>query len=347
MEKEWSVSLEAYGFPREILHDYPLHLRQIQPLRKVLYLLTAEGEFVLKRFLFGEAALRFSLAAMDHLTKSGFCGVPRILETHNGEAYCVIEGIPYFIMSFQRGEESDYRRSDHLTLATRALAELHNKSRGFSPPSAPGKIQYGTWIGHFRERLRQMEEYVALAKEEDSPFAHMYREAGAYGIYEAERAIEQLCASPYLELSEQAQIEGEFCHHDYAHHNVLIDEGSAVSVVDFDYAICDIRSHDLASLLLRNMKRSGWNGRLAQKILHHYHECSPLRTGEMELLSAMLRFPQEVWEAGYFYYGKKKKPSGKWEKRLQHWLDLRLQRAEFLRDFEQRAKHTGERAWIS
>ena len=39
-----------------------------------------------------------------------------------------------------------------------------------------------------------------------------------------------------------------FCHHDFAHHNLLIDKQGEINVIDFDYCILDSHIHDLASL---------------------------------------------------------------------------------------------------
>lgn len=45
-----------------------------------------------------------------------------------------------------------------------------------------------------------------------------------------------------------------FCHHDYAHHNILVDDKNELNIIDFDYCILDSHLHDLASLLIRAMK---------------------------------------------------------------------------------------------
>jgi CotS family spore coat protein len=331
--------LEENGFPQEILDVYDLPVLQVQPVRKVMRLFSERGDFVLKRFIFGRKNLDFSLAAMIHLRNHGFVGVPWIERTREGTLYTEVDGIHYIIMSWQPGRESDYERIDHLALATRTLAELHAKSRGFVPPDVPGKVQYGTWIDHFQERIGEMERFVSFAREEDSAFARMYAETGAYFISEAKCAVEHLLKSPYEELSEKARIEREFCHHDFAHHNVLIGDGPTVSVVDFDYAICDARTHDIASLILRNMKHTGWDGRTARFILRAYDQCTKLMKGETDLIYGMLRFPQDFWEAGYFYYIEKNRPLEVLEKRLRKWNEMRELREEFLQDFKENADY--------
>ncbi|GIM44631.1 hypothetical protein DNHGIG_01800 [Collibacillus ludicampi] len=329
--------LEENGFPQEILDAYDLPVQKVQPVRKVIRLFTDLGDFVLKRFVFGKTNLEFSIAAMIHLEKNGFRSVPTIVRTEEGNSYTEVDGIHYVIMSWQQGRESDYERIDHLAMATRALAELHRKGKGFVPPYAPGKVQYGMWINHFVERIGEMERFVDYAREEDSFFARMYVETGAYFISEAKCAVDHLIRSPYEELSEKARDERELCHHDYAHHNVLIGENHTVSVIDFDYAICDVRAHDIASLILRNMKHTGWDGRTARFILRAYDQSSKLMKGETDLIYGMLRFPQDFWEAGYFYYVEKNRSPEVLEKRLRKWIELRENRADFLQDFKMNA----------
>ena len=75
------------------------------------------------------------------------------------------------------------------------------------------------------------------------------------------RSIYNLCKSEYIsKMKEEIKHRG-FCHHDYAHHNVLIEKSGGVNIIDFDYCILDTHLHDLSSLLIRRMKNGKWSSR--------------------------------------------------------------------------------------
>jgi len=339
--EELTVSqvLDLCGFPPGVLDHYDLEVPAAQPVRKVVRLRSPSGDWALKRFKLTTEELSFSLAAMKHLRARGFA-VPKILPARDGRGFVEMEdGIKYFVMEWLNGRESSYGHVLDLALAARGLALFHQSTRGFSPPPCPGKEQWGTWTGHFLERIEELREWTVLAEQGGTPFDHMFAAEAAYGIQEASRAVELLLASPYEEISRLERSWQGFCHHDYAHHNVLITREKQISLIDFDYAICDIRAHDLASLILRNMKSSKWDMRTALFIIKSYFENAAPHPGEERLLHAMMRFPQDLYESGYFRYVEKNRPIEFLEGRMKKWKEQKDWRERVLRDFEEGARH--------
>jgi CotS family spore coat protein len=345
--EELTVSqvLDLCGFPPDVLDAYDLVVTGAVPVRKVVRLRTPTCDLALKRFKLTTEELRFSLAAMGHLKVRGF-DVPGVVRTADGKLFVEHEGVKYFVMEWLSGTESKYSHALDLALASRGLARFHQMTHGFEPPFCDGKEQWGTWTGHFLERIEELRQWMVLAEQGGTTLDLMFAEEIAYCIQEASRAVELLLSSRYEEISKLEQEWRGFCHHDYAHHNVLITAERNVALIDFDYAICDIRAHDLASLILRNMKSVKWDMRTALFIVKSYFEQVKPHEGEERLLHAMMRFPQEVYEAAHFYYVQQNRPPEVLESRLRKWQEQKERRDRFLRDFEEGARFVFEQGTI-
>jgi len=334
-----SQVLESCGFDPDVLEAYDLDITEATPVRKVVRLSTPAGDLVLKKFKLTTDELRFSLAAMQHVKNNG-CRVPGILTTKSGEDFVEQEdGVKYFVMEWLDGRESTYDHVLDLAIASRGLAHFHSLTIGFDAPHCEGKNQYGVWTGHFLERIEEMRQWSVLAEQGGTEFDRMFATEAAYCISEASKAVELLFSSRYEEISKLERAKKGFCHHDYAHHNVLINADKGVSLIDFDYAILDIRTHDLASLILRNMKSVKWDSRTAFFIIKSYFDAAAPYEGEERLMHAMVRFPQDVYEAAHFQYVQKNRPSEVLESRLRKWTEQKERRERFFRDFEEGARY--------
>ncbi|PWK15800.1 CotS family spore coat protein [Tumebacillus permanentifrigoris] len=340
-----SQALEESGFPPVVLGAYPFVVYEAKAVRKVVRVETTLGTLALKKFKLTDAELNYSLAAMRHVKQQGF-NVPGILPTLDGSLYVTIDEMKYFVMDWLAGRESKYSHVYDLALAARGLADFHHATRGFTPPHSPGKEQWGSWTGHFLERIEEMRNWLLLAEQGETAFDNMYASVIAYGIEEATRAVELLSSSRYQAISEQEKSWSGFCHHDYAHHNVLITTEREVAIIDFDYSISDIRAHDLASLILRNMKSEKWDGRTAFFILKSYFERATPHPGEERLLHAMLRFPQDLYEVARFRYVEQNRPPELLESRLRKWAEHKDRRERFFQEFEAGARYVLEQGQI-
>ncbi|ASS74923.1 hypothetical protein CIG75_07960 [Tumebacillus algifaecis] len=333
-----SQVLDLCGFAPDVLSLYEVEVKKAQPVRKVVRFTAPQGEYALKKFNLSAEELRFSLAAMEHVKEKGF-PVPGVLKSREGELFVERDGAKYFVMEWLEGRESKYAHVLDLALAARGLARFHLAAQGFEPPFCAGKVQWGTWMGHFLERIEEMRDWTVLAEQGGSVFDRMFAEQVAYCIQEASRSVELLLSSRYEEITKLEWGLKGFCHHDYAHHNVLITADKNISLIDFDYALCDIRAHDLASLLLRNMKSVKWDSRTAYFIIKSYFEEVRPHDGEERLLHAMMRFPQDFYEAGYFHYVTKNRPPDHLEGKLRKWSEQRERRERFLNEFETGARY--------
>ena len=125
-----------------------------------------------------------------------------------------------------------------------------------------------------------------------------------------------------------------FCHHDYAHHNILVDDKNELNIIDFDYCILDSHLHDLASLLIRAMKGAKWSKDKADLIIKNYCKSNGLYEDEFKLIGDFIKFPQTFWQIGIQYYWEQQ-PWGEdfFEEKINKYLEDVEYREEFLESY--------------
>lgn len=303
--------LKHYQIHPQVLEHYDFKVFHLQNCRGIICLHTDQGRKCLKRFKFSEPELIFSYQAIEHLVKKGFKNVARFIPTRSGHPYLNIEGQLYFLTDWIHGEHCDYENFKELSLASKTLARLHLASHGFEPP--PGceeKIRWGRWPEIFAHRLEELAFFGRQAQRDgkENPHSRLYWKYLAYFTDQASQSLSLLSESSYNSLVENEKALMGFCHHDFANHNVLLTARDEVYVVDFDYTVCDIRAHDIASLLSRVARHQEWTPRIIPQVLEPYRSVSPLKPGELGVIHAFLTFPQDFWQLGVWLYLEKVRP---------------------------------------
>lgn len=127
---------------------------------------------------------------------------------------------------------------------------------------------------------------------------------------------------------------GGFCHHDYANHNVLIDDKGEVNIIDFDYCMMDTYLHDLSSLIIRVLKNGKWKLDSANFIINVYSSINNVKEEDIPIMAGFMEFPQNYWQIGIQYYWEKQ-PWGEdfFIKKLCRMLKDGQGRLEFIREF--------------
>lgn len=321
-----------------IIEPYDLEVQEIIPVRKVWRLVTNRGNKCLKRFYTSADSLNFSWSAINHLIKRGFTQVAPFLLTRRGKPYVDRHDQLYVMTDWLEGRESDYANRGDLEIAARTLASLHAAAQGFVPPACQEhRVRWGAWPEIFQIRRNELSFFADQVKDKLAPtrFDLVLLNNLAYYLTQIDDCLTQLAASPYAELSARESKSGGFCHHDYAHHNVMITSQATGYVLDFDYAICDLRIHDVGSLILRALKAADWDFQQVEIVLAAYQEISPLRPEEIAVLPPFFLFPQDFWRLVIDnYYGLKTHWSlAKFQRKIERVLENEPRRQVFLNKF--------------
>ncbi|MFA7573674.1 MAG: CotS family spore coat protein [Lutispora sp.] len=336
---------------RELLSDYNLDLAlfnimgldifDIVPVRNVFRITTQKGMFSLKRVMYEKDEMDFIMSAVEHLRQNDFQNVMEYMPKEDGRLFYEFDGEKYYLTKWIDGRELDYLNPIDLQSAAELLSRLHKASQGFDIQTAPASRNLlGMWPKNFKERILEMKEmkFRALLKRGREDFDRIFLDFVDMCLEDGYRAIKLLADSSYGTLVDKAKDHGGFIHHDYAHHNLIQSFDGKLYVLDFDYCAIDIRIHDLGSLIIRNMKKTGWDIDRALYIIESYDKESPISNEELKVLVPFFLFPQDFWQISRQYYIEKKDWGDRdYLDKMNTKSQYTLSRRQFIEEFAKRA----------
>jgi CotS family spore coat protein len=316
---------------------YGLNIIELEKVKNVYRIKTTEDDYCLKMIKYEFPHFWFIVSAIKHLQNNGFDKVPEIIRTQDKMDYMSIDNLNAYLTKWINARECNYDNPIDLSLAAVKLAELHNKSEGFRVTDRmKPRVYWYKWIETFGTRIDEILDFkkrIGL-KAEKTEFDYLYLSAMQEELNRAQSAIENLRKSSYVEKVNDEIRKSGFCHHDYAHHNVLIEEDGSINIIDFDYCILDINLHDLSSLLIRRMKNGKWDIDNALSILDSYGSARKVDKRDNKIMAAFIEFPQDYWQLGIQYYWEGPLKSEEFfVKKLNKIYEDREEKQEFINEF--------------
>ncbi|ERI94794.1 spore coat protein, CotS family [Clostridiales bacterium oral taxon 876 str. F0540] len=320
-----------------IENNYKLNITELEKIKNVYRIKTKEEDYCLKMIKYNFSHFFFILSAIKHLQENGFNKIPEIIKRNDGVDYLSIDNCNAYLTKWINARESNYDNPLDVSKAAIKLAELHNKSEGFivTDKMQPRNYWY-KWFRNFSTRKDEILDFKRriYKKEKKSEFDYIYLSVMEGELARAEKAIDNLIKSDYIDKVNKDIVKFGFCHHDYAHHNVLVEENGDINIIDFDYCILDINLHDLSSLLIRRMKNGKWDIDNAEFVLDSYSKVRSIDKRDIPIMAAFMEFPQDYWQVGIQYYWEEQ-PWGEefFVKKLKKINEDREEKQEFIEDF--------------
>lgn len=320
----------------KILQSYPMKIRSVEPHKLVYRVAGEKGYFALKEIKFPEEEFCYIYAAMEHLASHGFNRINKIVLTKEYYPFAEANGKRFFLSRWIDGREANYKEKKDLKKSAKTLAELHMSSRNFDPPPFQQRIKWGTWPDNFKQKKEQLITFKQQIQQKNykTIFDQVFLMHVDYYVRECARALDILARGGYKKVNARDEKRKYFCHHDFAHHNIIIDKNGVGNVIDFDYCISDIRCHDLGSLVLRKLKKGEWDYKQALYIIKAYDKVLTVSSEETEVITALLRFPQDFWQVAFAYYVEKNQPEKRLEHKIKNWVLSKEMRAKSLQKLE-------------
>ena len=295
---------------KELVQDsYSLFIEDIEKIKNVYRIETKDQMYCLKIINYDFKHFLFIISAIKHLQSNNFETIPQIIPTIDNKEYITIENKRAYLTPWLNARECSYDNPVEIKLCTSKLAELHLKSLNFQVTAQmQPRVGWLKWIETFKTREMEILDFKRRINEKThkTEFDNNYLKIMEEELARSTKSIENLCKSQYVNKMKEEMKHKGFCHHDYAHHNVLIEKGGGINIIDFDYCILDTHLHDLSSLLIRRMKNGKWSLENALFIMDTYDDINLIYKSDIEIMAAFMEFPQEYWQIGIQYYWEKK-----------------------------------------
>ena len=329
--------MEISYIKNEIQDKYLIEIETIEKVKNSYKISTKDGDYGIKVIKYQYPHFYFIMSAIKHLQNRGFYNIPEIITTRDNLDYIKLGDKYAYLNKWVESRSCNYKNFIELKLASETLGKLHNCSEGFTLNSnMKPRIAWFSWIKVFETRCDEILKLKNLIhhKADKAQIDEINLQAINEEIERGKRAIDEIKNNKYIELMNKEVLKRGFCHHDYAHHNVLINENGEINIIDFDYCILDTHIHDLASLLIRAMKDGEWNKEVSNIILNSYGSTHSLFNAELKLMKGFIRFPQGFWQIGLQYYWEQQ-PWGEefLVNKLNKYLRDRDSREQFLQNF--------------
>lgn len=319
--------LSRFDLYVDLFDRFNLKVTDVIPVRSIFILVTDKGKKILKKLNYSVEDLNFIYSGIKYIRNS-FDRIMDFTKTKDGEIYILWNGEIYCILDLVEGRECEFSNPIDVQIAAQGLGKLHAASEGFKS-DMKDKNMLGRTIDIFERKLEELRFFRRLANfhEIKSEFDNIFLKNADYYMKEIEGSIAALRESSYLKLcSEEDKV--VLCHHDLAHHNILINEELAY-FVDFDYSIIDLKVHDLCNFINKAIKNSAFDINRANMIIENYCTCNSLDKRELEVLYALMKFPEDFYSISKDYYSRRKD----WEEEI--FLDRLVKRIEFKEDREE------------
>ncbi len=322
------------GMDREVAENFGLEVRNLIQYKDALMIATAQGRKIIRKVPFSPERLRFVHGAKEHLAGNGFTGVDRYLCTLEGVPYLIFDNSCYTLVDFIDGRESSFDDDNDVQRAARVLAALHRASRGYiAPEGCKVQDELGRLPEYFSKRLEDIKKMKKQAKKGKGRFDQLFLEHVDYFSDIGERTAQELSVSSYGKLVECTRMEGLFCHHDYTHHNIMMD-GEKVTVMNFEYCCFELKIYDIANLIRRKMRKCDWDISKTEMIIDSYSSVEFISKEELAVMKIILQFPQKFWRVINRYYNSRRSWSERsFVIRLQEVIDEIEPHKKFLKNY--------------
>ncbi len=306
--------LSKYDLDVDLFSEFDLTVHDVIPVRKVFILNTDKGDKILKKVNYSPSELELINYGIEYIKNNNFNRIIEFKKTKNKLIYVPWKDDIYCIMDLVEGRECEYSNPVDVIITAKALAEFHRASEGLVHEEEFQRLLVkhqqrclcGRTIENFNKRLKELKFFknIATLYENKNEFDNIFLEHEKYYSESIVQSIKILEQWKYYDLCKEKE-KVAFCHHDLAHHNILINK-EEVYFLDFDYSVVDLKVHDICNFINKVIKNFAYDVEKCHSILDEYVSVNPLDERELRILYGMLSFPEDFYSVSKDYYTRKK-----------------------------------------
>lgn len=326
--------LSNYMLDTNLFDSFDFLVEDITPIRSIYILKTDKGMKILKKVDHSIKDILFIYNSLNAVRKK-YPYIINFRESVYNKPYVEYQGGTYVIYDIIDGRECVFENPIDLSMAAKGLAKFHKAGENIEV-YYNDKNQLGKMIDKFNSRVKTMEKYKDIANMHinKSDFDKVYLQHVDYYMEDALNAAKILEDSIYKGLCE---ITHTLCHHDLAHHNLLVGNDDNVYFIDFDYSVIDLPYHDISNMVTKSIKHNGWSNDIADVAMESYKSECEMSKEEIKVLYGYLSFPQDFYEIATNYYMRTRN----WDEeefvdKLKRKADYKEEREKFLSEFKKK-----------
>lgn len=329
-----------YDLDTDLFELFNLKVEDLIPLRSVYILITDKGKKILKKIENTED-MKFITTALDYI-KDGYSDILTFVKAGDGNYYVRWKDGIYCVMELIEGRECCCSNPLDVVIASKALAQYHKSSLGILKYLEGSNLEIlKSNLGKFPNKFNKAKEDLVDIKQRvgkygyKNTFDNLLLESIDEQIENINESIKRIEKSKYENLCRDEK-KIVLCHNDLAHHNIILSEDRAY-FIDFEYSLVDIRVHDICNFLMKSIKNYGYDFDKSIEIINAYDSVWKIEKDELEVLYAIMIFPNDYYNLVYNYYNKKKNWSYEsFLSKFQNKLADEEDRKDFLKIYEEK-----------
>ena len=286
-----------------VLEKYDIEVLRSWKGRGAILCETKTGIKILKEYKGSPEKLAIEKQLQQKIKEQGFQEVEEILPTKEGELIAKDEDmVSYYLKEYKEGRECNIKEYRDCSKTVEKMACLHKviklpefvQEKKIIPYCLPEEYEkYNRELRHIKKYLKQ--------KHQKSEFEYYLYQHYDEFLLKAEKILDEIKKYKDIFGSENLIKNGNLCHGDMQHHNVILNDEN-VFFINFEKFALDSPMRDLSKFFRKMMEKNNWSKELGQDILESYQKQRPICEEEKYQLYYRLSYPEKFRKIVNFYY---------------------------------------------
>ncbi|MBZ9687868.1 CotS family spore coat protein [Clostridium estertheticum] len=320
-----------------VMHKYNIQLVSAEKVRGTYKVTTDIGDFCLKRIRHGRNKAKNGCILAEELIFNKFSNIAKYFRTREGAFYVRYKSNIFYLTEWLEGCECDLTDIDEAVNCTKLLAQFHNISNKIDHNKIHLEKKLKNWPKVFSNNLSNLEKFkkMIISKRVKNNFDVIFLEGIDNFYNRGLKAINMLNKSQYYTLLKVSNDEKTICHNSFYYQNIIKKEGEYF-ITGLDSIKIDLQISDLVTLIRRLMfkKSYGWDFNFAKALIEAYNSINRLSKEDLEIMFALIIFPQKFWKLGYRrYINRKKWSESKYLHKLNKIISYNENQEKFFEDY--------------
>lgn len=290
-----------------VLESYDLQVLRTYKGRGALICETDQGLKILREYAGRESRVDFQDRLLTRIKAAGMDGVDSYVRNKENQILSADRmNHTYILKDWYEGTECNIYQPNEIQEATRNLALLHRAMAWPEAEDIQDTVIHSVkdeFLKHTRE-LKKIMNYMRR-RSCKSEFELYFAKYFDLFYDEAEKVLLQVQDWDEALFQEHIRKNGQLCHGEYTHHNVIMSRQKVITI-NFEKYQPDTPMHDLYQFMRKVLEKNEWAPSVGELMLETYEQINPLTEEERQNLYFRFAYPEKFWKMANHYYNSNK-----------------------------------------